>query len=71
METLVMKKDYKGLKKGNTYSVVRNIMGECVVIVEDEKTPNVILSEKQAKRIGVLSGRAYIHDVGYADEVQL
>ena len=69
METLMVKKNYKTLKAGETYTVARNIMGECVVIT-DEKSPNIILSEKQAKRIGVLSGRMYIYDVGYADEIK-
>ncbi len=44
-----------GFALGETYPVLRNIMDECVVIM-DENTPNAILSSKQLSRYGILNG---------------
>lgn len=46
-----------GFKKGDEFVVKRNIMGECVIIMKDEHTPNLIWSEKKAKSYGVLTGK--------------
>lgn len=61
METLMVRK-MKLAKR----TVASNIMGECVVVT-DEKLP--ILSEKHTY-ICILSGRMYLYEVGYADEIK-
>lgn len=44
-----------GFKKGNKFVVKRNIMNKCVVIM-DEHTPNLILSERELRNYGTLTG---------------
>lgn len=46
-----------GFKKGDEFNVLRNIMGECIVIMTDEHKPNLIFSEKKLKSYGVLKGK--------------
>ena len=57
MEKVEINKSSKeyGFVAGKTYPVLRNIMDECVVIM-DENTPNAILSSKQLARYGFLEG---------------
>ena len=43
-----------GFKKGDEFVVNRNIMNECVVIM-DKHTPNLILSERKLKTYGTLT----------------
>lgn len=45
-----------GFKAGDEFVVKRNIMNECVVIINDENRPNLILSEKRLKQYGTISG---------------
>ena len=45
-----------GFKKGEEFVVKRNIMGECVVIMEDENIPNLIWSERKLRSYGILTG---------------
>ena len=40
---------------GDTYGVLRNVMGECVVIMGN--VPNVIMSERKLKSYGTLTGK--------------
>ena len=58
MENVTMTKNSQkyGFKKGDKFMVKRSIMNECVVIIPNEKTPNVILSEKKLKWYGKLEG---------------
>lgn len=58
MEYITITKDENkyGFKKGDRFMIKRNIMNECVVIIPDEHTPNVILSERQLRRYGTLEG---------------
>ena len=58
MEKVIMTKNSKkyNFKKGDSFMVKRNIMNECVVIVPDDKTPNIILSERKLKWYGDLTG---------------
>ncbi len=44
-----------GFKKGDEFVVKRSIMNECVVIM-DEHTPNLILSERKLRNYGTLTG---------------
>lgn len=46
-----------GFKKGDEFVVKRNIMGECVIIMTDEHTPNLIWSESKVKNYGILTGK--------------
>lgn len=57
MEKVVIKKDVLayGLKKNEEFVVKRNIMKKCVIIMSND-VPNIILSEKEIKKIGVLTG---------------
>lgn len=45
-----------GFKKCDEFMVKRNIMGECVVIMPDEHTPNLVWSESKLKNYGILTG---------------
>ena len=45
-----------GFKKGEEFIVKRNIMGECVIIIPDNYTPNLIWSEEKLKNYGVITG---------------
>lgn len=36
-----------GFKKGDEFIVKRNIRNECVIIMDDKNTPNLILSEHE------------------------
>ena len=62
MEKFVCTKDGKvGYFKeqvlaGQEFSVLRNIRYECVLIVPDERLPNIIASEKELRRLGTLTG---------------
>lgn len=58
MEKFISKKNSKkyGFKSGNVFSVLRTIMGECVLIVEDERNPNIIMSENKVRYYGELTG---------------
>lgn len=57
MEKVTMTKNSPkyGFKKGDEFVVKRNIMNECVVIM-DEHTPNLILSERRLRTYGTLTG---------------
>ena len=56
MEIIRMYKDSQefGFNKGDEFPVMRNIMGECVIIMGEDK-PNIVWSEKEALRYGVLT----------------
>lgn len=62
MEKFVCTKDGKvgyfkdEIKQGMEFSVLRNIRGECVLIVPDENTPNIIAAKKELRKLGTLSG---------------
>lgn len=43
-------------KVGDEFIVKRNIMNECVIIVNNENKPNIILSESELKYYGNLIG---------------
>lgn len=45
-----------GFKKGDEFMVKRNIMGECVIIIPEERTPNLIWSETKVRNYGILTG---------------
>ena len=57
MEKVTMTKNSPkyGFKKGDEFVVKRSIMNECVVIM-DEHTPNLILSEHKLRSYGTLTG---------------
>lgn len=57
MENFLATKAAHGFVVGQRYPVLRTIMGECVVIIKDERTPNVVLSESDLLRCGKLSGK--------------
>lgn len=44
-----------GFKKGDVFTVLRNIMNECVIIMADEQMPNLILQESIAKKYGTIT----------------
>ena len=44
------------IKEGESFSVLRNIMNECVLIVEDDRKPNIIASERELRKFGNLTG---------------
>ena len=44
-----------GFKKGDVFTVLRNIMNECVIIMADEQMPNLILKESTAKKYGTIT----------------
>lgn len=45
-----------GFKKGDEFVVKRNIRNECVIIMDDEDIPNLILSEQKLRSYGTLTG---------------
>lgn len=53
MEQIKMYKNSQkyGFKKGDVYTVLRNVMNECVIIMTDEQKPNVVVKERIAKKI--------------------
>ena len=57
MEKVVMFKNSQkyGFVKGMKFDVVRNVMGECVVIVPNGV--NFIMSEKRLRSYGKLTGK--------------
>ena len=58
MEKFISKKNSKkyGFKSGDEFTVLRTIMGECVMIVNDERKPNIIMSENKMRYYGELTG---------------
>lgn len=44
-----------GFKKGDEFVVKRNIRNECVIIMDDKNTPNLILSEHKLRSYGTLT----------------
>ena len=44
-----------GFKKGAAFTVLRNIMNECVIIMADERIPNLILKESTVKKYGIIT----------------
>ena len=58
MEKFISKRNSKkyGFNKGDTFSVLRTIIGECVLIAEDEQKPNIIMSENRVRYYGKLTG---------------
>lgn len=65
MEKFVSKRNSKkyGFNKGDEFSVLRTIMGECVLIVKDERKPNIIMSENKVRYYGELIGTPAIGGV--------
>lgn len=61
METVKMTKNSPkyGFKKGDEFTVKRTIMNECVIIMKDDHTPNLIWSEHKLKTYGTLTGEPY------------
>ena len=57
MEKIEMFRNSKkyGFKAGDTFPVLRDINGRCVVITAEDK-PNIIWSEGKARSYGRLSG---------------
>lgn len=57
MEQIEMFKNSQkyGFKKGDVFTVLRNVMNECVIIMADEQKPNVVLKESAAKRYGTIT----------------
>lgn len=57
MEQIKMYKNSEkyGFKKGDVFTVLRNIMNECVIIMADEQMPNLILQESIAKKYGTIT----------------
>lgn len=57
MEQIKMYKNSEkyGFKKGDVFTVLRNIMNECVIIMADEQMPNLILQESTAKKYGTIT----------------
>lgn len=57
MEQIKMHKNSEkyGFKKGDVFMVLRNIMNECVIIMSDERIPNLILKESTAKKYGTIT----------------
>ena len=45
-----------GFRKGDEFPILRTIMGECVLIVEDVRKPNIIVNESVLRRYGKLTG---------------
>ena len=58
MEKFISKRNSKkyGFNKGDEFSVLRTIMGECVLIVKGERKPNIIMSENKVRYYGELTG---------------
>lgn len=57
MEQIKMHKNSEkyGFKKDDVFTVLRNIMNECVIIMADEQMPNLILKESTAKKYGTIT----------------
>ena len=57
MEKITMFRNSKkyGFKAGDTFPVLRDINGRCVIITEEGK-PNIIWSEDKARSYGRLTG---------------
>ena len=57
MEKVTMTKNSPkyGFKKGDKFVVKRNIRNECVIIMDDKNTPNLILSEHELRSYGTLT----------------
>lgn len=57
METITFVRNSRkyGFKKGDEVKVLRTIMGECVLVTENN-SPNIILSEAKALYYGKISG---------------
>lgn len=57
MEQIKMYKNSEkyGFKKDDVFTVLRNIMNECVIIMADEQMPNLILQESIAKKYGTIT----------------
>ena len=60
METVIMMKNSKkyGFEKGAKFNVLRNVMGDCVVIAPNGC--NIIMSEKRLRSYGKLTGKPQI-----------
>ena len=62
MENFICKKDgqighFKDpIYKGQEFFVLRNIMNECVLIVKEERKPNIIAKETELRKYGILLG---------------
>lgn len=62
MEVFVCKKNCKigpfeyKIRKGDQFAVLRTIMNECVLIVEDSNKPNIITTETELRKYGSLIG---------------
>lgn len=58
MEKVTMTKNSPkyGFKKGDKFVIKRNIRNECVIIMDDEDIPNLILSEHKLRSYGTLTG---------------
>ena len=58
MEKFISRMNSKkyGFKKGDEFAVLRTIMGECVLVVNDDKKPNIIMSENKVRYYGELIG---------------
>lgn len=50
-----------GFKKGDEFVVKRNIMGECIIIMTDKHTPNLIWSANKLKNYGILTGKPSLY----------
>lgn len=59
MERFISKRNSKkyGFNKNDEFDILRNIMGECVLIVKDECRPNIIMSENKLRYYGELIGK--------------
>lgn len=57
MEKIKMYKNSEkyGFKKDDVFTVLRNIMNECVIIMADKQMPNLILQESTAKKYGIIT----------------
>lgn len=57
MEKIKMYKNSEkyGFKKDDVFTVLRNIMNECVIIMTDKQMPNLILQESTAKKYGIIT----------------
>lgn len=58
MEKFISKRNSKkyGFNKGDEFNVLRTIMRDCVLIVNDEHKPNIIMSENKVRYYGELIG---------------
>lgn len=44
------------IKKGDKFPVLRDINGNCVLIINKERTPNIIAKEQELRKYGDLIG---------------